>query len=216
MLSPLVLLVLLPGAEPNEAEQLFRQMEAKVIKAKTVECAFDAKVEADKTGTIKGTLLLGEGKKCRMEMGIEFGGMKEKFTMISDGTKMKAVIDGKPTPAEDANLGYVKEMRAAVVHGVAFTSWSTGLPVPVYFRASDFKLGKKEMVDKQEAQVVQYTLTHPLLRPKQEAKYDVTVWIDTKTQLPLKRVFNGTMTETYTKLEVDGKIDAKQFELPKE
>src|SRR5581483_1800247 len=91
------------------------------------------------------------------------------------------------------------------------------------FKVSDFKLGKKEMVGKQEAQVVEYKTV-----PKQQADtpFMLTVWLDTKTHLPLKRVAvlvltkdnrkaTYTSTETFTKLELDGKIDAKQFELPK-
>ena len=49
------------------------------------------------------------------------------------------------------------------------------------------------------------------------------MWIDTKTNLPLKRAImtqkgddKFTVTETYTKLKLDEKIDPKMFELPKE
>jgi outer membrane lipoprotein-sorting protein len=231
MLAPLVLLALLPGADKDDAEKLFRQMEAKMVKAKTIDCTFDVKVEAEKTGTMKGTLLLGEGNKVRMEMAGEFGGMKGKITMISDGTKMKAIGEGAPArPAEDTPKWMSEAMRALLARaGVAlpFMMHSPRPPekekefkVDDHFTVSDFKLGKKEMVDKQEAQVVQYTL---MLKMPKEEKVDASVWIDTKTQLPLKRVFTATMdgkkftiTETYTKMDVDGKIDPKQFELPKE
>ena len=231
MLAPLVLLVLLPGADQDDAEKLFRQMEAKLAKAKTIDCTYEAKVEAEKTGTMKGTLLLGEGNKIRMEMGGEFGGMKGKFTMIADGTKMKAVGEGIPAqPAEDAPKWLGEAVRASLARAglmLPFMSASPRSPdkekefkIDEHFQVSDFRLGKKEMVDKHEAQVVQYTLT---LKMPKDQKLDATVWIDTKTQLPLKRVLTSTMdgekktlTETYTKLEVDGKIDPKQFELPKE
>jgi outer membrane lipoprotein-sorting protein len=229
MLAPLMLLVLLPGADKDDAEKLFRRMEAKLAKAKTVECAYEAKVEADKTVTIKGTLLLGEGNKIRMEVNGESGGMKEKLTMISDGTKVKVIPEGAPARSlEDAPKWMGEAVRAVVARcGVARLVMSTGLApqkdkefnVDEYLQVSDFKLGKKEMVDKQEAQVVQYILT---LKLKDE-KVEESVWIDTETQLPLKRVLitamdgkKMTLTETYTKLEIDGKIDPKQFEPPKE
>jgi len=232
MLAPLVLLLVVPGADKDDAEKLFRQMEAKLMKAKTVDCAFDAKVEADKTGTLKGAVLLGEGNKVRIEMSNESGGMKGEETVISDGTKSKASDKGALTTDVPKWLG--EAVRAAVARcGVALLSVLGPRPadpekefpekefkIDEHFQVSDFKLGKKEMVNKQEAQAVQYTLT--LKKPKKE-KIEVSVWIDPKTQLPLKRVLTGTLdgkkmtiTETYTKMEIDGKIDPKQFELPKE
>jgi outer membrane lipoprotein-sorting protein len=245
MLAPLLLLLAVPSAEPNEAEKLFRQMEAKVAKATTVECTY--KVESNKVEfamrTVqvrlegKITLLLGEGNRVRMEMSDESGGMKGKSMVIADGTKMKAVGEGDPVqPREDVPKWLGEAMRAAVARsGVVSTLVLTSrgpadladlkkeFKIDEHFRVGGFRLGKKEMVDKQEAQVVEYTLT--LKMPKNEGMFGegtfgVSVWIDTKTQLPLKRVLlrgNGwKFTETYTKLEVDGKIAPKQFELPKD
>jgi outer membrane lipoprotein-sorting protein len=50
-----------------------------------------------------------------------------------------------------------------------------------------------------------------------------TVWIDTETKLPVKRELGlekngaeeGRISETYSTFAVDGKIDAKMFEVPK-
>src|SRR5579872_192705 len=100
MLTPLVLVLLVPSAEPNEAEKLFRQMETKVMQAKTLECTYEGKVdykeaEDDQKDTLKGKLLLGEGNKLR----IDFSGMGEKGTIISDGTKWRLIGDkNKETP----------------------------------------------------------------------------------------------------------------------
>ena len=48
------------------------------------------------------------------------------------------------------------------------------------------------------------------------------VWIDTQTQLPLKRSIEAkdsmetrTLEETYTTFTVNAKIDSKMFEIPK-
>jgi outer membrane lipoprotein-sorting protein len=85
-------------------------------------------------------------------------------------------------------------------------------------KLSDFKLGKKEKVGDSEAQVIDYTLT---VKGEKEPM-QCSVWVDTKTNLPLKRVLRGkegtekaTVTETYSKFTVDGKVDPKSFELPK-
>ena len=53
-------------------------------------------------------------------------------------------------------------------------------------------------------------------------KINETVWVDAKTHLPLKRLLTAKVgdqelkvTETYSKVVVDEKIDAQTFELPK-
>ena len=68
-----------------------------------------------------------------------------------------------------------------------------------------------------EAQVVEYQLKWP----GGGSPFSVTVWINPKTHLPLKRVLTGkhgadniVVTETFTKTVLDGKIDEKQFVLP--
>ncbi len=221
MLAPLVLLLIVPSAEPNEAEKLFRQMETKVMQAKTLECTYEGKVdykeaEDDQKDTLKGKLLLGEGNKLR----IDFSGMGEKGTIISDGTKWRLIGDkNKETPKW---LGKsVRALMARTCAGYA-SIWAapdsflrfmtppiTEFKIDEHFPVTDFKFGKKEMIDKQEAQIVQYT----------GPGVEVSIWIDTKTYQPLKRVFTDkekTLTETYTNLKLDGKVDPKQFELPKD
>jgi hypothetical protein len=46
----------------------------------------------------------------------------------------------------------------------------------------------------------------------------MTLWIDAKTLLPLKRAYvldNMRIVENYHEFRLDPKIDAKAFELPK-
>ena len=76
----------------------------------------------------------------------------------------------------------------------------------------------KEKVGEQEAQVVRYNL---FLRGK--VKLSVRVWLDAETKLPLKRVTTIpgkgaqiTVTETFTRLTLNPKIEPKAFELPKD
>jgi outer membrane lipoprotein-sorting protein len=88
--------------------------------------------------------------------------------------------------------------------------------------ASDFKLGKKDKVAGKEAYVVEYQLTRKGgLGEKQETN-PVTVWIDVKTNLPVKRMItlkegqgSFSLTETYTNIVLDQPIDDKTFALPK-
>src|SRR5581483_9543836 len=115
MFVPLVLLLALPGAEPNDAEKIFRQMEEKVMKAKSVECAGEMKAEIDADGTIQ-TLprkytLCAEGNKGRMEMTIGSG--THKIIYIADGTKMATAVDGKSEEPKD-NPKFSEVLRAQI------------------------------------------------------------------------------------------------------
>jgi outer membrane lipoprotein-sorting protein len=73
------------------------------------------------------------------------------------------------------------------------------------------------MVGDSTAQVVTYQLDF------NGKSAQMSVWIDTKTQLPLKRVVavdqDGQMfriTETYSTFAIDPKLDPKLFEIPQQ
>jgi outer membrane lipoprotein-sorting protein len=227
MLTPLVLLLLVPNAEPTDAEKLFRQMDMKVMKAKTLECVYEWKIEMDNEGAaLKGRLLLGEGNKFRSEWTYERGIYpKVKFLYLSDGEKLVAIINGKKEVVADRTAkGEADFLRAKLSRWNLYLPGNPVLLLPASLgnkgrefkieddlKVSDFKFGKKEMVGKREAQIVEYKLT---VKGKAQMQ---TVWLDAKTQLPVKRTSKGGhYTVTYSKLTFDGKIDAKQFELPKE
>lgn len=231
MLVPLVLALAL-HAEPNEAEKLFRDMEKKVTSAKSAECVMEGKMEAmNKTFSVKGSLAFTEGNKACVEMSSDIDGKVTHFTIISDGTKMRAGGDGKFQEKQDAPKGFIEKGQAMfAAAGLLMPFFTVGSvsssekpnqepKVDDLFKVSDFKLGKKEKIDGHEAQEIQYTLTPKITKER----YMVHLWIDTKTNLPLKRVFTaqmdgnkgGTFTENYSKLVLDGKIDPKKFELPK-
>jgi outer membrane lipoprotein-sorting protein len=156
--------------------------------------------------------------------------MKRKITLVADGTKMIALVGGVgPTRPHEVPKWLGEASRNGFARGGAGHAFGAGpeekdiikeFKADEQFAVADFKLGKKEMVNQQEAQVVEYTLT---LRKSRERKFAVSVWIDTKTQLPFKHALTegegdnkATVTETYSKVTVDEKIDPKQFELPKE
>ena len=228
MLVPLVLVLTLHAADQNDAEKQFRQMEMKLRNAKTLECTFETKLEGGpEKGEIKGEVTLGEGNKNLFEMSGEIGGKRGKTTIVSNGVKLVIVETDKPKQTNDVGKSHNDIFRASLAR--------TGLLVPLFFvmstkppkdfkidddyKVSDFKLGKKEKVGDKEAQVIEYKfhikgMDEPLM---------TSVWVDTKTNLPLKRVVTGklgnqspTITETYSKLNVDEKVDTKKFELPKE
>jgi hypothetical protein len=80
------------------------------------------------------------------------------------------------------------------------------------FQVSEFSLGKGEKVNGRDAQGVNY-----LLRVPEEKEFRVTVWIDTKTHHPLKRLAvgkNDRFLESY-QIRVNPKIADEKFQLPK-
>jgi hypothetical protein len=236
MLVELVILLALHADDKNEAEQLFRKMETKLTSAKSLETAFEAKMEglkfADtKVISLKGSLVFAEGNKSHLEISGEY---LPKVANISDGTKMQAVVDDKPQAKKDVPKKQTEIFWAVITRsGLTVPLLFIGAPAADYlffasldkeakiddmFKVSDFKLGKKEKVGNQEAQVVEYKL-----QVQGRDEMAVSVWLDTKTDLPLKRVLTGkkgddkvTITETYSKMKIDAKIDPKKFELPKD
>lgn len=221
MFHVLAFLLLVPAQGTNEAEQLFRKMEAKLLKARTLECVFEVKFEI--------AFALAEGNKFRADFTIKNGETSSKHTLISDGVKV--VINDKGSQGEVPEP--VQKMFTALIeraHGIFARGGAQALIIPSewlgemkkdtkvedLFQVADFKLGKKEKVGGRDAQVIEYKLT---IKPDKEA-ITIRTWVDVKTNLPLKRAMGdekekGGITETYSKLTLDEKIDPKKFELPK-
>ncbi len=59
------------------------------------------------------------------------------------------------------------------------------------------------------------------VKGKDATALSVKVWLDAKTNLPVKLVLTGggsditDITETYSEFTIDAKVDGKSFELPK-
>jgi outer membrane lipoprotein-sorting protein len=229
MLIELAFVFLLHADVKNEAERLFRKMEMTLKSAKSVECSFEAKGEGGKAadGSAKGSLTLGEGNKSRLEMTLKKGAEVEKIALICDGEKMMSPDDKtRKVPAPK----WLNDLyRAALVRSgpsLRLSRIDNGaneqpqeLKVDDVLKVSNFKLGKKEKIDDKEAQAIHYNLGFEEFKDP----LTVTLWIDTKTNLPIKRELIGKegddkviLTETYSKFSIDEKIDPKKFELPKD
>ncbi len=218
-----------PPEQPVPKEPL-RRLEEKLAKAKSLHLEFEAVFEGEgSTGKFKGTLDCQPGGKARMEMKGEAEEKPFTMLMISDG-KRTSVAGGGPAQEPGETPKKLDEFFRA-------TLARTGMVLPIYaaeaapggeqpkeldtdelFKVSNVKTGKKDKVDGKEAQMVEYELTVKGAKEPLSA----TVWLDAKTELPLKRVLKGkpdgktiTITETYTDVALDKKIEAKTFELPK-
>jgi outer membrane lipoprotein-sorting protein len=224
-----VVLLSASAQDKNDAEQLFRQTEAKVSKAKALDLSFDIKIEWGKGGKLKGTLASMSANKARLEMSGEVQGQPFNMLMVSDGARIKMTGLGPAEQPQDTPKKLDEMIRAMATRAGVFLPIILAEPVPVgqkpkefnvdeQLRVSEFRLGKKEKLGEREAQVVEYKLTTKTVKEP----FSVSVWLDPNTNLPLKRVLTGkqederiTVTETYTKMVLDKKFDEKKFELPK-
>src|SRR5262245_16071423 len=186
-----VFAILLPQ-ENHEAEELFKKMEEKFTQAKSLQLSW--KVSATiKEGelTAEGTVLLGEGNKARSDSAARVLDMDQKDQFISDGKTLKTY--GSRSSSVDTPEIFNKTILGSLARGGAVQAL-TVINMKYYSRESDpaklfalssFAMGKKEKVEKRDAQVIEFKST--LSPNKEEAK--VKLWIDCESGLPLKRVF---------------------------
>jgi outer membrane lipoprotein-sorting protein len=208
------------GAE-NEAEKLFRIMEEKLAKAKTLECAFEVRID---TQSYKGSLFLAPGNRARLEINEAARGRPMRLLIVSDGAHQSFQDNGIPQPQRRDTP---KDLNAEILTWLARPGmFLPHTPLPDVsangakdrFRVSACKLGKKEKVEEREARRVEYQLSVKGL----DNPLSVIVWLDVKTRIPVKRLVTervgGHQTaiiETYGKITLDEDVDAKKFDLPK-
>jgi hypothetical protein len=230
-----LLLVAAPtNAQQNEAEKLFRAMEKKIRSAKSLQLTFAGELTGDAfkgaKGTFKGTAYLAAGNKFRIEAEMDFMGKTESKLLVSDGkstyAKLGDNVDPKPqSPDYEKISGIVSRLGMMGVDILYVEEFSPSDDPPKKkepfdldkkLPVKDFKLGAKEKIGQRDVQVVEYTIG---LLPG-PAKIEVS--IDVQSQLPLRIVAVGKigkqafrLVETYSAYTIDGKIDAKLFEIPK-
>jgi outer membrane lipoprotein-sorting protein len=202
-----------------------KAMEDTIAKAETAQVGFDAKFEAKgMEGTMKGTLSVGAGNKARVDADVGIMGQTIKIELVSDGTKLVTKAGDFGTMSKDTP----KHLRQAMVAVMARTGVATAIvarkdepddnvnPLDL-IKVSDAKKVKEEKVNGRDALVVSYKLTIKDF----PAPITGSVWIDTQTNLPLKRVLRAdkdgesfTITETYSNFRINPKLDAGTFKLP--
>src|SRR5262249_45039224 len=112
MWRTLFLVLLLPGQADDQGDQLFRQMEAKLSKAKTFSLSFDVNFEEIDTGKLQGSLASMSGNKARFEMQGKLAG-KDGLLIVSDGSRIR--IRGKlDDTTEDTPKKFDELIRAFV------------------------------------------------------------------------------------------------------
>lgn len=205
----------------NEAEKVFRTMEEKLTKSKTLECVFDVKL-----GTVSydGCVFLAEGNRARVEINEATKGRPMRLLIVSDGTRQSFQDNGLGQPQFSDTP---KNLNAEILTWLARPGvFLPQAPLPDVkaddakdrFRVSGFRLGNKEKVGGGEARRLDYQLAVKGINDP----LSVALWLDVKTGLPVERIVTErvagekmAVTETYAKLTLDEKVDPKKFDLPK-
>jgi outer membrane lipoprotein-sorting protein len=217
------------GQEANDAEKLFRKMEETLTKAKTLQVSTEVIMKAlGEEVILVGPFRLAEGDRLNLTLVSTVAGKKRKGTFISDGKRIERAVDGppkdsRPTPPGLTRYCAGKFARAGIGFSFLLAVQDEGerakaRNIDEWYPVSGFRLGKREKVGGRTAQIIEHKLTWA----GKEPVFHATVWLDVKTNLPLKRILTSTkdgltirFTEVYTDLILDAKLDSKLFDLPK-
>jgi hypothetical protein len=229
-ISLVALALWLPCAygQDSDPEKLFREMEKKIRSAKSLHFAFEAEEKdtagGKKVAETKGSFDLVDSK-FRMEWEAKRGGETRNLLSVSDGKATYTTFTGKPTTLPRRSNDFDKTLLL-LAHGGPHLLFSTSFLGPPekfndnFFKIKDIKLGAKEKVGPHDTQAVEYAG----LIGNDKAPIKSSVWIDIKTNLPVKMVNvfrpmkNGPEVRqvvVYTSFAVDASVDPKLFELPK-
>jgi outer membrane lipoprotein-sorting protein len=227
----LIATALILPQEKNEAEELLKKCSEKLAGAKSFQCKAVLVVHGPVGDvTLKQTFLCAPGNKLLLEATGKVRGKDLQYRIVSDGTGLCREGDGErndsKTPSDLNSQALSMIPRVGLMGAVESIAWIVlGGDKPMEcVTFSDFKMGKKEKSGERELQSITYKVTQiKPTRATSSVETPFTLWIDTKTHLPVEREFkvklgNGDhiFRETFSEVAVDEKIDPAKFELPKE
>jgi len=216
------------GSDKGEGKKLFRQMEARLAKVKTIQCNFAVILKACRGGSGKGSFLLAPGNKSRLKLVSTGETPGNTVVMVSDGKKCALIVAGLSGRTEDVPRWLNQAFKTGFARAgpmmlrlVPLADEGKDFKPNDAFLVTDFKLGEKGRIGRRQAQLIEYTLvTNGLEARRGKTRFTVNLWMDTKTHLPLKRVvvpkergLEFVLVETYGELMLEGKIDPKKFQL---
>jgi hypothetical protein len=204
-------------------------MEKKLLSAKVFQVSGEMNVAGGKRDKSKFnvTILLGQGNRARLATVAEVAGEKRELVMTSDGTRMRLAGAADKQPSERATPKFLHRGLALTLARLGLTaglrpfrlrpSAKSADPEPDgQITLSDFQMGPAEKVEERDARVIRYKASGPAA----PGPVEVSLWLDARTGLPLKRVLNlekykARITETYREFHLDPKVNPRVFELPR-
>ena len=223
-----VVLLLTAPARPqdDEAERVFQGMQKRLLEAKTLRFSFAMSLEVDtREDKLKGSVALGEANRANIGVNGTMNGKPLEMLLVSDGSRMVTKVTGageqgpRDTPRHTGKLIRGTLARAGMFAGLFYSVNDKKEPaLDDLFQCSDFKIAARQKLGGKEVLVLEYSIG---FRGTKE-KGRVTLWVESKSLLPVKRVFTISdasrkvrVMEVYEPMEADAQIDAKVFELPK-
>jgi outer membrane lipoprotein-sorting protein len=226
-LSLLVAVTILVPQEAKEAEALFKKMEEKLAKAKTVQMKSTASAKMEQGEmTLSADLFWEADNKVRLEYGMKAPEGELKSLYVSDAKSVVMTGHEKRSGVTPPKLTSDLVRSWSGGGGFFVTFWIEAATfkdeshpkranVP---KAVSFKMGAKEKIGDRDTQRIDFTLAEV-----ESGEVSMSLWIDLATIIPVKREMRGfhgpeklTLVETYSDFKLDEKIDPSKFELPKE
>jgi outer membrane lipoprotein-sorting protein len=229
-LALLVPALVVAGGQDNEAEKLFRDLEKKITSAEAVHVVADAVAQGKgiKKQKLRSALTFARGNKARLNTkGVAEGASEREVVIegISDGKTMQiSDTPGKERHSTHPTPPYLTELLGVTLTraGAVGLGWEMKegekLDLNKKFPVKDFKMGAGSKVNGRDAKAVHYCL---MVDGKDLMQ--VTLWLDARTLLPLKRLIVAKemendqirITETYSEFKINPPLKAKTFELPR-
>jgi outer membrane lipoprotein-sorting protein len=215
-------------AQENEAEKLYRAFEKKLLAAKAYRFSFDLDANGPNKFKFRGELLVAAGNKLKVSfVGTDNDQLNKPISgsAASDGKQYRTefIKDGQPQSKSNAAPEQLTEYLTSYlamldsVTAIGYAGRSRPEQAPGKVKPGGFKLGAKERFGDREIQAVEYTVVVPDRNGDQQ--YTVQLWLDPKSQVPLKRVaeYQGAIvvTEHYSNWQWEPKLAADEFTLPK-
>jgi outer membrane lipoprotein-sorting protein len=213
----------LESINAQAAKEALQDLEAKLLKAKSVSARFSIKADGTSVHlSAKGTLQMAHENRVRIESKGVANDRSDDLTFISDGARTYSKTtdqwrEGVTHKDLSENIAVALARPGFLTGG--FGLGSAGTPkVSDLFTVSGLRRGPEEKIDNRPTRSIIYEVH----LKESDIQTRSTLWLDVKTGLPVKRVsettFEGktmTCTERYEDLTLDGDVDEKQFVAPK-
>jgi hypothetical protein len=211
----------------NEGEKLFRAMEERILKAETVQVAFQGENETagkvEDEGKWKGTFVLAGKNKVRMSFNGAIFGPPCDFLLVADGENYRFTYpENAPVSKKCPD-----KMSENLLHSLTrYITFPMHLIIPLDpkgedkitrgYGVSDFQFTRNEKIGGRDTNVITYKMQF-----SDHRRFVSTIWIDTASQLPVKRITdNGEgqqelIVEFFKDWKLGEKVDEHLFKLEK-
>jgi hypothetical protein len=223
-LLPFLLLLPASAQESDDPEALYRRMEEKLLKAKTILVKAQVKFEGDRRGESRTLLRIDRApQRLRYDRMMIPGEMDRNAQVISDGQRVRSVgrnpVDEavRPTFGQDSVRIF---MLWGFPEGIERMDWYCGRGAPLIKAVlTDFKLIRREKIGTRSTACI--SLRKSVTCDWGSWSREMLLWIDEATFLPVRRVearggkcIHWTTTEDYEEVRFDEEMPAERFKLP--